>query len=74
MRKWDLDTSGAQLRDALDELQIAWHETEDNWQDSVSGSFCEKFLDPIGPAIKKTLEATARMQQVLDQACRDCES
>ncbi len=74
MRKWDLETSSAQLRDALEELQMAWRDTGDHWEDSVSQSFCETYLEPMGPAIKKTQEAVARMQQLLDHVYRDCES
>lgn len=74
MRLWDLDTSAAQLRDALDDLQIAWRETEANWNDSVSHKFCETHLEPIGPALKKSLDAVAQMRQLVDQMSRECES
>ena len=74
MRLWDLDTSAAHLRDALEELQIAWQQTGEQWQDSVSHQFCHTHLEPIGPAVKKALEATANMQQLLDQAYRECDS
>ncbi len=74
MRQWDLDTSAAHLRDAMDELQIAWQQTGDYWQDSVSQNYCEKHLEPIGPAVKKSLEAVGQMQQLLSQVYRECES
>lgn len=74
MRQWDLDTSGAHLRDALDELIIAWQNTTEHWDDSVSQNYCKTHLEPLGPAVKKSLEAVARMQQLLDRAYRDCES
>ena len=74
MRQWDLDTSAAHLRDALDELQIAWRNTGEYWQDSVSENYCENYLEPLGPAVKKSLEAVSRMQELLDRAYRDCES
>ncbi|MCH2115474.1 MAG: hypothetical protein MK171_11270 [Pirellulales bacterium] len=73
MRRWDLDTSAAHLRDAKDDLQIAWQQTEQLWQDAVSQNFCESELEPIGPAIKLTIDAVARMQQLLNQMQRDCE-
>lgn len=73
MRQWDLDTSGAQLRDALDELQIAWGHTTESWNDSVSEAYCKKHLELLGPAVKKTLEAAAHMQQLLDQIHRECD-
>lgn len=74
MRQWDLDTSAAHLRDALDELQIAWRNTSEYWDDPVSEGFCKTHLEPLGPAVKKSLEAVTRMQQLLDSAYRDCES
>jgi hypothetical protein len=73
MKPWDLDTSAAQLRDALDELQIAWRQTTDCWQDPVSQKFCETHLEPIGPALKKALDAVGQMQQLVSQMTRDCE-
>jgi len=36
MRPWDLDTSAAQLRKAMEDLQVAWQTANENWQDSVS--------------------------------------
>lgn len=74
MKPWDLDTSAAQLRDALDELQLAWRQTGDEWQDPVSQKFCETYLDPLGPALKKTLDAVGQMQQLVNLMTRDCES
>jgi hypothetical protein len=74
MKPWDLDTSAAQLRDALDELQLAWRQTGDQWQDPVSQKFCETHLEPIGPAMKKALDAVGQMQQLVNQMTRDCES
>ena len=74
MRPWDLDTSAAHLRDAMDELQAAWQLTSETWQDEVSHAFCENHLEPIGPALKLTLDAVGRMQQMLNKMQRECES
>ena len=74
MRPWDLDTSAAHLRDALDELQIAWRQTGDEWQDPVSQKFNETHLEPIGPALKKALDAVGQVQQLVNQMSRECES
>ena len=74
MKRWDLDTSAAHLRDAFDELQLAWQQTADLWQDPVSERFCHTHLEPLGPAVKQALEATAKMQQLLGEAYRECES
>jgi hypothetical protein len=74
MRQWDLDTGAAHLRDATEELQIAWQQVGDNWQDSVRQQYGDTHLEPIGPAMKKSLEAITQMQQLLNQIYRDCES
>ena len=74
MRPWDLDTNAAHLRDAMDDLQIAWEHTSESWQDEVSQKFCENYLEPIGPALKLTLDAVGHMQQLLNQMQRECES
>ncbi len=74
MRPWDLDTSAARLRKATENLQIAWEETNEQWQDEVSHSFCEKHLEPIGPAMKLSIDAVGRMQQLLNQIQNECES
>ncbi|MCG8450985.1 MAG: hypothetical protein MI725_15565 [Pirellulales bacterium] len=74
MRPWDLETSAAHLRDAMDDLQIAWQETSDSWQDEVSQKFCENHLEPLGPTLKLTHDAVGRMQQLLNQMQRECES
>ena len=74
MRQWDLDTSSAHLRDALEELQIAWQQTSEQWEDAVSRKFCKTHLEPIGPALKRSLDAVGQMQQLVDQIWRECES
>lgn len=74
MRPWDLDTSAAQLRSAMEDLQIAWQATTDHWQDGVSQKFCEAHLEPIGPALKQSLDAISQMQQLINQMQRECES
>ena len=74
MRHWDLYTHAAHLRKATEELQIAWQETNELWQDDVSQTFCERYLEPIGPATKLSLDAIGRMRQLLKQIQRECES
>ena len=71
MRPWDLDTSAAQLQSAMEDLQLAWHETNEQWQDPVSQKFCETHLEPLGPAIKQSLDAIGQMQQLVNQMQRD---
>jgi hypothetical protein len=74
MRTTDLATSAAYVRDAFDDLQIAWQEASEHWHDEVSRKFCENHLEPLGPVLKLSLDAIARMTQVVGGMHRDCES
>ncbi len=74
MRPWDFDTSAARLRKATEDLQIAWQQTAEQWNDEVSQKFCERHLEPIGPAMKLSLDAVGRMQQLMIQIQNECES
>ncbi|MCA9232708.1 MAG: hypothetical protein KDA57_18810 [Planctomycetales bacterium] len=71
MRPWDLDTSAAQLRSAMEDLQIAWQETSEFWQDGVSQKFCETHLQPLGPVLKRSLDAVGQMQSLVNQMRRE---
>ncbi|MBX3432836.1 MAG: hypothetical protein KF847_05925 [Pirellulales bacterium] len=72
MRTCDLDTDAARLRDAADELRIAWAEVGESWNDSVSQAFCERYLEPLGPALKSAMDVIAHMRQLVDSMERDC--
>ena len=67
-------TSAAHIRDAFEELQAAWNEAAEQWNDGVSRRFCETYLEPLGPTVKLTLDAIARMSQMVDQMHRDCDA
>ncbi|NOZ41530.1 MAG: hypothetical protein GXP24_15075 [Planctomycetes bacterium] len=73
MRPWDFDTSAARMRKATEDLQVAWEQTTEQWHDEVSRKFCEQHLEPIGPAMKLSLDAVGRMQQLMNQIQNECE-
>jgi hypothetical protein len=73
MRSADLSTSGAHIRDAFDELQKAWLDAAENWNDGVSRGFCENYLEPLGPIVKLALDSTSRMSHLVDHVHRDCD-
>jgi hypothetical protein len=73
MRPWDLDTSSSALHRAMEDLQISWQQVGEDWHDSVSQEFCERHLEPLGPAMKMTLDAIARMQHLVNRIQSDCE-
>ena len=74
MRPWDLDTSLAQMRKAMEDLMRAWEEVSETWNDSVSTRFCDQYLEPLIPTTKRSLDAVSRMQEVVNRMQNDCES
>jgi hypothetical protein len=74
MRPADLATNAAHIRDAFDKLLIAWQEANEQWHDEVARKFCENHLEPLGPVLKLSLDAIARMTQVVGGMHQDLES
>jgi hypothetical protein len=74
MRSPDLATSAAHIRDAFDELQIAWQDANELWHDEVARKFCESHLEPLGPVVKLSLDAMARMTQIVGGMHQDLSS
>ena len=74
MRKCDLATGAGRIRHALKNLETVWHEASTAWNDAVSRRFREYHLDPMTPDLKLALDAISRMQILLDEVQRDCES
>jgi hypothetical protein len=68
----NLYTSAAHIRDALDDLQAAWLEATQFWNDGVSERFCQVHLEPLGPVVKLALDSIGRMSHTVDQMHRDC--
>lgn len=73
MRSCDLYTGANRIRIALERVEQVWDEASEKWNDRVSEKFREQHLDPLAPDVKLTLDAIARMQQVIDRAQRDLE-
>ena len=74
MRKCDLATGAARIRHALENVETAWSENADAWNDAVSRRFREQHLDPMIPRLKLALDAISRMGLLMDEVERDCES
>ncbi|MDZ4656169.1 MAG: hypothetical protein SH868_01185 [Bythopirellula sp.] len=73
MRHCDLDTSAAQLRCALQDLQRAWQVTNESWDDGVSRQFAEQHLDPLAPVSQTAIDAVGRMRELVSRIQRECE-
>lgn len=74
MKPSDLDSGSGRIRYGMEELTRVWGETSEEWSDAASRSFQEEQLDPLGPIVKRTLDAVGRMRQLLHDAQRDLES
>lgn len=73
MRSADLYTSAAQIRDAFDDLQAAWLEASEQWNDGVSRAFCQNHLEPLGPTVKLALDSMTRLGVVVAHMHAECE-
>ncbi len=73
MRTWDLDSSAAQLRKAMEDLQTAWNVVSESWNDGVSRQFREQYLEPLIPATKMSLDTVSRMRDLLVRVREECE-
>ncbi len=74
MRKCDLSTGAGRIRHALEHLEIVWNETSAQWDDSVSKRFREQHLESMVPRLKLGLDAISRMDLLINEVERDCES
>ncbi len=74
MRKCDLITGRSRIYDALEKLQIVWQESSDGWNDSVRLRFQEEHLDPMIPDVKLAMESVGRMNSLMEEVQRDCDS
>lgn len=73
MRSSDFHTSASQIRDAFEDLQRAWLDASDQWNDGVSRAFCQNHLEPLGPTVKLALDSMTRMGVMVAQMHNDCE-
>ena len=73
MRHCDLDTSVAQLRSALQDLQRAWQVTSESWNDGVSRDFAQQYLDPLTPASQMAVDTVSRMRELVRRIQNECE-
>lgn len=71
-RSGNLSGGFAKLQGAVDDLQRAWVDIKDHWDDDQSRNFEETQLIPISQSVKAALEATTQLNDVLAQARRDC--
>jgi hypothetical protein len=73
MRIGDLTTGAAKLRLSLESLDQIWSEVREQWRDANARQFEENYLWEVRPRIKGTMEAMARLANVLAKAYQECE-
>ncbi len=61
-----------QLAKAMKTLLQHWEETRLAWDDAVSRSFEERFLEPLRADTQKAAEAMSAMATLLEQIRREC--
>jgi hypothetical protein len=74
MKKCDLMTSAGRIRHALENVEVVWQQSSDQWDDAASREFAERYLEPMIPKLKLALDAINRMQYLMTEVQRDCES
>jgi hypothetical protein len=74
MRQCDLSTSASRIGRAWKKLEEAWQDASDEWNDAVSRRFLEHQLEPMIPDLKLGLDAIGRMDVLMNEVRRDCES
>jgi hypothetical protein len=74
MRRCDLSTGAGRIRHALEHLEVTWNEIATQWDDSVSKRFREQYVEGMIPRLKLGLDAISRMDLLINEVERDCES
>lgn len=72
MRIADLSTGAAQLRDALETLQLSWQTTQESWRDASSRNLEEQHLKPLAVEVAAAYPVILHLSSVLAQAEREC--
>lgn len=72
MRIADLTTGSSQLRDALETVQLAWSNTQEQWQDASSRNLDEHHIKPLATAVAAAHPVILHLASVLAQAEREC--
>ena len=67
-----LNVSQSLLQQSTRELTLKWQNTRDRWDDDVRRQFQERYLEPIEPKVRAALSAMNDMQDLVQQARRQC--
>ncbi len=67
-----VEHSRNRLRQSHKDLMLRWDKANAFWDDRVSREFGERFLDPLEPRIRATMEAMEEMSELLRKIKRQC--
>jgi hypothetical protein len=73
MRAGNFSAGLAKLRGAVDALRLTWNDAAEKWDDETSRALKEQHLDPLLLELCEVAEATVPLQDVVNQALRECE-
>jgi hypothetical protein len=73
MRAGQLTGGATKLADALESLQEAWRQAQEEWDDATSRSFEENHLQPLWRQCGAVFESTNELRELLVKAQRDCD-
>ncbi len=73
MRVGNYASGSARMHEAVRSLELAWSTAKEHWNDETSRSVEETHLTPICEQVKATIEATARLTEIVGKAVHECE-
>ncbi|QDU88095.1 hypothetical protein Pla175_14660 [Pirellulimonas nuda] len=73
MRRVDLETGAGRIRQAYEDLLLAYESASADWNDPVSRAVFEDRIEPMAPVIKGTLDAIGRLALIAGEAQRDAD-
>jgi hypothetical protein len=72
MKTTDLGAGAGRLQDAMKTIRLRWEETTEVWNDVRRAEFDAKYMEPLEPHVRSTLERLRKLAQVYHQACQEC--
>ena len=72
MKYGDLASGAGRLHDSMKNARLRWEETKEVWNDVRRADFDAKYMEPLEPQVRMTLDKLRRLAQVFHQACQEC--
>ncbi len=67
-----LSHSDALLAETMRELKRRWEGTSSGWRDKAREAFGKEYIDDVIPAVKMSINAAGKINQILGRAIREC--